>query len=100
MRGGVNSRRTGCGSYQCTPIPRVGGNRSSALHSPGHVFIPGDLRCPVCLAVHLSLDWSSLGLRPSLQPPASALQRLQGSPQVHKGPGCCPWVLHSALGGW
>lgn len=51
---------------------------------------PGDLRCPVRLAVHLLLGCPSLGLGPSLQPPVSALQRLQGSPQVHKGLGCCP----------
>lgn len=49
-----------------------------------------DLRCPVCLAVHLPLDWPALGLGPFLQPPASTLQRLQGSSQVHEGLGCCP----------
>ena len=69
--------------------PRVGAIRAepTAAH---HVLIPGDLRCPVCLAVHLPVDWPALGLGPSLQPPASTLQRLQGSSQVHEGLGCCP----------
>lgn len=51
---------------------------------------PGDPRCPVCSTVHLPLDWPALGLDPSLQPPVWALQRLQGSPQVHKRLGYCP----------
>lgn len=29
---------------------------TTAQHSPDHVFIPADLRCPVWLAVHLLLD--------------------------------------------
>lgn len=71
-------------------IPGVKGGKSSAPHSPGHVFIPGDLMCPVCLAVHLPLDWPALDLGPSLQPPVVTLQRLQGFLQVHKELGCCP----------
>lgn len=85
---GRTMERTGRGSYQCPLQSR--GNKSSAHCSTGHVFIPGDLRCPVCLTVRLLLFWPALGLGPSLQPRASALQRLQGSPQVYEGLGCCP----------
>lgn len=60
-------------SHISVPIPRVKGSKSSAHHSPGHVFIPGDLMCLVCLAVHWPLDWPALGLGPSLQPPAVTL---------------------------
>lgn len=80
----------GTGGSSITVLQSRG--KKTARCNPGHVFIPGDLRCLVCLAVHLPLDWAALGLGSgsSLWPPVLVLQRLQGSPQVHKGLGYCP----------
>lgn len=75
------------------PTPRRGVRRAEPTtthHGPGHIFIPGDWRCPVCLAVHVPLAWLALGLGPSLQPLVLALQRLQDSPQAPEGLDCCP----------
>lgn len=69
----------------------LGLRQTRVTHPLFHVVeTPDNLRCPACSAVHLPLAWAVLGLVPSLWPLVSALQRLQGSPPVYKGLGCCP----------